>query len=67
MTKRFDDYTKYIGTLNDNVTSVRKNITALEEQFADEDLEKDNQFRDDLTNATNNCDNDINGDKNSRS
>ena len=42
MTKRFEDYTKLIGTLNDEITGVRKDVADLEEHFQDEDLEKDN-------------------------
>ena len=61
MTQRFDDYSKFITTLNEKVATVRKNITGIEESFADEDKEKDNQFRDDLTNATDTCDLNING------
>ena len=48
MTKRFEDYTAYMGTLNETVLTVRKNIETIEENFADDDLEKDNEFRDDL-------------------
>ena len=66
MTKRFEDYTKFIATLNDEVTDVRKEIANLEEHFQDDDLEKDNQIRDDLHNTTDNCDIEINGDKNAR-
>lgn len=66
MTKRFEDYTKLIGTLNDEITGVRKDVADIEEHFQDEDLEKDNQFRDELTMAVDNCDNEVNGDKNAR-
>jgi len=66
MKKRFEDLQKYIDALNLKVGTVRKNIASVHTQFNDEDLEKDNEFRDELEAKTTECDNDINGDKSSR-
>ena len=45
MKKRFEDLQKYIDSLNGKVGLVRKNIAALHTQFNDEDIEKDNDFK----------------------
>lgn len=44
----------------------RKAINDLHEEFADEDMEKDNEFIESLENECDFCDNEINGDKNAR-
>lgn len=66
MKARFETYTKYVDSLNENVTTVRKAIADLNEKFNDEDLEKENEFITVLENEVNFCDQEINGDKNSR-
>jgi archaellum component FlaC len=66
MKGRFEEYTKYIDTLNGKVDSVRKNIEDIKETYGDEDLEKDGEFTHCLDNECDYCDNEINGDKNSR-
>lgn len=66
MKARFEDYTKYIDTLNGQVASVRKDIADIQENFADEDLEKEGEFQSVLINECDYCDNEINGDKNNR-
>ena len=67
MKSRFETYQKYIDTLNEKITSTRKEIADLQENFNDEDLEKENEFADVLINVCDFCDNETNGDKNSRS
>jgi len=67
MKSRFETYQKYIDTLNEKITSTRKEIADLQENFNDEDLEKENEFTDVLINVCDFCDNETNGDKNSRS
>ena len=44
MKARFDEYAKYIDTLNEKVGDARKAVNDLHEEFADEDLEKENEF-----------------------
>ena len=66
MKKRFEDLQKYIDALNSKVVLVRKNISALNTQFNDEDLEKDNDFKNNLEAKVDICDKDINGDKENR-
>ena len=66
MKARFDTYTKYLDSLNEKVTTVRKDIADLNEKFNDEDLEKENEFITVLENEVNFCDQEINGDKNAR-
>ena len=66
MKKRFEDLQKYIDALNSKVVLVRKNIAALNTQFNDEDIEKDNDFKNNLEAKVDICDLDINGDKENR-
>ena len=56
MKARFETYTKYVDSLNENVTTVRKAIADLNEKFNDEDLEKENEFITVLENEVNFCD-----------
>ena len=66
MKKRFEDLQKYIDSLNGKVGLVRKNIAALHTQFNDEDIEKENDFKNILEAKVDDCDKDINGDKENR-
>jgi hypothetical protein len=65
MKKRFEDLQKYIDQLNLKVGTVRKNIASIHTQFNGEDLEKDNEFKAELEEKTNQCETDINGNKTS--
>jgi hypothetical protein len=67
MKARFEDYQKFIDTINGKIEGVGKDIEDLREKFNDEDLEKDNEFITFLYNNLNYCDIETNGDKNSRS
>jgi peptidoglycan hydrolase CwlO-like protein len=67
MKGRFEDYQKYLDTLNGKIEGVNKDIEELREKFNEEDMEKDNQFIMVLDNEVEYCDIETNGDKNSRS
>lgn len=42
MKGRFEDYQKYLDTLNGKIEGVNKDIEELREKFNEEDMEKDN-------------------------
>jgi len=66
MKRHFENLQKQIDDLTKKIGSVRKNISEIENQFNDEDMEKDNDFKYKLHAIVDECDLDVHGDKNKK-